>query len=659
MNVKEIFFRLKKYKKITRDELYELGVDDDYIEFTLENEILFQIDDNTYTMGNAKHLLYYGRGLIEEEEYEAANNVFDCAYDVDMTDFEINFQLLYRTLKQIKVKRSHIFRYFDVIYNGLVDSGREYDANYYVLLLGNLYGSNDIDKKNDANPFDRYRKIFVDLEEDDILLIDGDRDSLNENMLRKNVFSNSYHKVTTMVDKLFTGKSSLSFEEMIEKELLLKWLVRKRDVNGKLAFYLKDENIEDAKSLLNREDERRNLTKTNEYILKLVNSYLTYKKTGVIPTAKYVGDDIFDAIDGNNYELALKLEEEYSKDHNITKKSALHMMLVTLNKMIKTNGVEVVNETTPRIEVEEEKKREPIALTESEMQSIDAKVKQLRNGRMLYLLDPMSHEKRALIRDYVKFNYEEDIATFSIGLEPERRVVLRYKPVVREHVEIKEVLNEAKNAYSLGKYEANLENYEEAFKYYEEALKNYELVMKIGKPFASTYSGYGMTLYRLNRKKEALDSLKVATIMSKTESNGKINFTDLIEKIENPPKEEDKKPKTVVYENEFEEKNEEVLDNEIIEGIISLITDGGMKLEDILKEFNLNELTSNYVKLIYARDNYYIGNDYVGDKYFKQVEKSKAKDSKVKKLYNEIKVNKKYYHNRYNDDGKQLVFIKK
>ena len=132
MNVKEIFFRLKKYKKITRDELYELGVDDDYIEFTLENEILFQIDDNTYTMGNAKHLLYYGRGLIEEEEYEAANNVFDCAYDVDMTDFEINFQLLYRTLKQIKVKRSHIFRYFDVVYNGLVDSGREYDANYYV-----------------------------------------------------------------------------------------------------------------------------------------------------------------------------------------------------------------------------------------------------------------------------------------------------------------------------------------------------------------------------------------------------------------------------------------------------------------------------------------------------------------------------------------------
>lgn len=659
MNVKEIFFRLKKYKKITRDELYELGVDDDYIEFTLENEILFQIDDNTYTMGNAKHLLYYGRGLIEEEEYEAANNVFDCAYDVDMTDFEINCQLFYRSLKQIKVKRSHIFRYFDVVYNGLVDSGREYDANYYVLLLGNLYGSNDIDKKNDTNPFDKYRKIFVDLEEDDILLIDGDRDSLNENMLRKNVFSNSYHKVTTMVDKLFTGKSSLSFEEMIEKELLLKWLVRKRDVNGRLAVYLKDEKILDVKILLDREDERRNLSNKNEYVLKLANSYLMIKDTGIIPYSKYNGDNVFDAIDGNNYELALKLEEEYSKDHNITKKSALHMMLVILNKMIKTNGVEVVNETTPRIEALEEKKIEPIALTESEMQSIDAKVRQLRNGRMLYLLDPMSHEKRTLIRDYVKFNYEEDISTFSVGVEPERRVVLRYKPVVRVHVDIKGVLDDAKSAYSLGKYEESLENYNDAYKNYEEALENYELVMKIGKPFASTYSGYGMTLYRLGRKKEAVDCLKVATIMSKTENNGKIDFTDFIEKIENPPRAEDRKPKAVVDESEFDVKHEEVLSNEIIEGIRALIIDGGMKIEDVLKELNLNEITSNYVKLIYARDNYYIGNDYVGEKYFKQVEKSKAKNSEIRKLYNDIKVNKKYYRNRYNDDGKQLVFIKK
>ena len=47
MNVKEIFFRLKKYKKITRDELYELGVDDDYIEFTEQHEQYKEMDKKT------------------------------------------------------------------------------------------------------------------------------------------------------------------------------------------------------------------------------------------------------------------------------------------------------------------------------------------------------------------------------------------------------------------------------------------------------------------------------------------------------------------------------------------------------------------------------------------------------------------------------------
>lgn len=658
MNIGEVFFRLKKYKKITKSELYELGVDDDYIDFALENAILVSIDESTYTTGNAKSLLYYGRGLLEEEDYKGANNVFDCAYDTDMTDFEINYQLFYRELKQNKVKRSHIFRYFNVVYNGLVDSGREYDANYYVLLLGNLYGSSDRGKENEPNPFDKYKSIFIDLEEDDILLPDGDRESVDENALRKNVFINSYHNVNVMIDKLFTGKKNFSLEDMIEKELLLKWLIRKRDVNRILVSCLKDENIDGAKSLLNREDERRNLIKTNEYILKLVNSYFTIKETGDVPTPKYDGDNIFDAIDGNNYELALKLAKKHLADNKIERESTLCMILVTLNKMIKMNGQEVVDESTPKDEAKEEKKIETITLSESEMQAIDARVKQLHNGRMIYLLDPMPHEKRSLIRDYIKFNYGEDVTAFSIGVGPERRLVLRYKPVIREHIDIKEVLENAKSAYSLGKYEESEGDYGLANDRYTEAMGCYELALKIGKPFASTYSGYGMTLYRLGRKKEALDCLRVATIMSKTEGNGKIDFTDLIEKIENPPEKENRKPKAVVQESEFEDKQDSLLTDELINDIRGLLAEGVFTLEDICKKLGLNEDDTNYIKLIYARDCYYLGNNSVGDKYLKQVTKSE-KSAKVKSLYKEMLVDKNYYHNRYNGTGEQLVFIKK
>lgn len=643
MNVEEIFFRLKKYNKITRNELYELGVDDDYIEFVLEKKILVQIDENTYTIGNAKSLLYYGRGLMEEEDYKSANNVFDCAYNADMTDFEVNYQLFYRELKHLKIKRSHVFKFFNIVYNGLVNSGREYDANYYVFLLGNLYGSSDKGNKNELNPFDKYRNVFINLDEEDILLPDGDKESNDENMMRKSVFNNSYHNVTTMLNKLFTNKNRLYFEDMVEKELLLKWLIRKRDVNRVLISCLKNEKIEAIQSLLNREDERRNLTMANSYLLKLVNLYLTIKESGNVPTPKYFGDDIFAAIDGNNFELALKLENKRLIDYNIERESTIYMMLVLINKLIKSD-VKVEDNSVNKIEIEEEKNIEPITLSNSEMQALDAKVGKLRDGRMIYLLDPMPQEKRDLVREYIKYNYGEDIFTFSIGIEPERRVVLRYKPIVKEHVNIKDVLDDAKAFYASEDYNFSIDCY--------------ELALKIGKPFASSYGGYGMALYKVGRRKEALDCLKVATIISKTESNGKIDFTDIIERIENPPERENRKPRVVVNESEFEDKQESGLSDELINDIIGLTKEGDISLVDACKKLRLGEDAINYIMLLYARDCYYLGNNNEGDKYLKRVEKCK-KSLEVKELYKEILVNKKYYHNRYDENGNQLVFIKK
>ena len=650
MNVEKIFFNLRKNGKISKKELYDLGADDDYIAFTLEKELLIQIGDDEYGVGNPHNLLLYGRGLLEEEEYKGANMVFDCAYEADFTDFDVNYQLFYRALKQIKPKRSRIFRHFDIVYKGLIDSGREYDANYYIFLLGNLYGSSDRGKENEPSPFDKYKDKFINLEEEDILLPDSDKFSNYENMIRKNVFSNSYYEVTTMIDNRFVDIKHISFEDLLEKELLLKWLNRKRDVNRILVSCLKENNIEAAKSLLNREDERRNLSMTNEYILKLVNSYLTIKEKNIIPTAKYNGDNTFEAIDGQNYELALKLEENRSEMHRVERESTLHMMLKQMVDLI--DSMKPKNKTISNLEVYNTvsnpitlvKEVVPTSLTDREMQSIDSKVKELHNGRSIYLLEPMSSEKRNLIRDYV-INMYDDISAFSIGDETknERRIVLRYKPYVEEKVDIFGTADEAYSLYLEEKY--------------EESAEKYALLLKIGKPRPKTYGRFGKTLLKLHRKSEALDCLKVATILSK-EQGDKYDFSELIEKIEFPIERENRKPKVEVNENEFEDKQDSLLTNELINDIIGLLAEGEFTIEDICKKLGLNEDETNYIKLIYARDCYYLGNDSVGDKYLKQVTKSKKSD-KVKDLYKEMLVDKNYYHNRYNGTGDQLVFIKK
>jgi hypothetical protein len=643
MDLERVFYILKKRKRISKNKLYECGVSDDFLKQLIDNEILTPINDHEYKIDSVDETFYYAKYLLEEKKYSLANAIFTCCYVTDPTNFNVNYQLFYRALKQNN--NDNVFKHFDVVYETLKENDREADANYYLYLLGTLFGVPE-----------KYIGTFNDLEIEDILLDEVDGFSMYENSLRKEVFSNSYFDVNKMLDERFEGdREDLSFEDMVEKELLLKWLVKNRNFNKMIVSYLNEDKIREVKSLLDSEDEKRFLTITNQHLLKLVNSYLTIEETGVVVEPKYNGDNVFEAINGNNYELAIKLVEKHMEDHHIEKTSLLLVMLKKITKLIYTQQhginlkplIEAVEEMRnrdnlkPLIDaVEEVRSKKTISLSDREIQSLNSKIKKLYEGRSLFLLEPMSKEKRDLVIEYV--SGFEDINAFTIGKDDEKRLVLRYKPYVKEYVSIFDTATEAKRLYRRGKY--------------QEAASLYELLLKIGKPRDVTYGMYGLTLLKLHRKNEALDYLKIATILSK-EFNGKLDYTDIIEGIEYPQDKENRKPKVVVKEEEFGDNS--TLDDTLINDIIGLCSEGEISLLDACKRLNLSEEDTNYIKLLYARDCYYLDRTKEGDLYFKQVEKSKAKDKRVKDLFKEILLNKKYYHNRLDTDKSQIVFIKK
>lgn len=647
MNFDKLFYTLRTKGKISRNKLYEYGADDYYIQDMIDNQIFTQVDDNTYKIDSVDELYYYGKYLLEQKRYGEANSIFICCYITDPTNFNANFQLFYRSL--IQKKKENIFKHFDVVYDYLIENDYASDANYYLYLIGTLYGAPS-----------KYREKFNDLEEKDILLDEVDGFSIYENTFRKEVIDNSYFKVNSMFDERFEyeDKDDMLLRDMVEKELILKWLVKNRNFNKMLLSYLMENKIDETKSLLDNEDENRFLSTTNTYLLKLVNSYITIKNTGVVPTVKYEGDDVFDAINGNNFKLAIKLVEKYQEDHKLERENTLLIMLRKIDSLIERKKSNI--DLKPLIDevrkirgedtnidvlisaVEEMRNKVNATLTDKEKQSLNSKIEKLYNGRSAFLLDPMPKEKRDLIHEYV--SGFDDIASFNIGQDDKRRVVLRYKPYVREYVNIMDTATDARRFYKKGQY--------------NEAAECYELLLKIGKPRDITYGGYGLTLLKLHRKNEALDYLKIATIISK-DNNGKLDYTDLIEHIEYPLDKENKKPKVVVKEDEFEDKNKTTLDEELLNDLIGLTSEGEISLIDACKKLNLSDEDTNYIKLLYARDCYYLDKNNEGDLYFKQVEKSKAKDKRVKALYKEILVNKKYYHNRLNSDKDQLIFIKK
>ena len=635
MDLSRVFSILRTQRRISYSGLVDCGVPDSLIENFLETGIFTADDNEEYTVGSIDDLVYYGRELLTNKDFKTANEIFICAYSIDHNNFNANYQLFYRNL--LKAKEQYIFKHFNIVYDYMKKNGNYADANYYLYLLGNLY---DLPKE--------YQDSFDNIKIDDILLEEKDDEAKTLNVFRKNVYANSYFKVNGMLDERLGNIPSeeISFEDKVEKEFILKWLFKSRLLHKNSYVLLKQENYEELKKVLEEEDKHRFLSMSDQYLLKLINQYLLIKNNDEVFEVKGEGYNTFDAIDNNNFEQALNLLREHQEDHSIEKDSYLQIMLERIICLINNKKsniqplIDAVSEMRKKYDTKEEIS---VGLSDKEKQSLMSKIDELRAGRSAFLLEPMPKTKRDMIQKIAsKFN---DIAAFSIGQEPERRLVLRYHPFIKEQVDKLDVVKEAKSLYHKGKY--------------EEAAKQYELLLKLGRPRDITYGMYGLTLLRLHKRNEALDYLKIATILSK-ESGGNLDYSDLIYEIENPDDRNNLKPRVEVKEEEFSDNNKVTLDDKLLNDLIGLTQEGEISLLDACSKLGFSEVDTNYVKLLYARDCYYLGDMSKGDTYLKQVEKSKAKDQRVKDLYKEILLDKKYYSKRLDTEkDNQLIFIKR
>lgn len=621
MDIQQVFYILRKEDFITRKKILKL-IDEEYLDYLLEENILKEDNDN-YVVDDIEKLFYFGRYFIKEKDYQAANNIFDCCYKIDPEDFLVNYQLFYRAL--FNERREQIFKHFSVVYSYLKESERYSDANFYLLLVGYLYGIPE--KYHDlATDFDN-------LSEEDILIdYSNPNFDMDENDMRKYFYEKNFYKANQYIDSLYTGHK-LSFEEELEKELLIKMMARIRKINSIIDMYLKDNNIIELYNILEKESKKKNFQTSTLYIYKVISKYIEIKNTNTLPIiTNNNATDTLEAIDANDFKKALRLLEKYNEEKNIHKKSGLYIMLENINELInelKKNGVV------------EEIKEEKLSIKDKKM--IDEKIKQLRNGRVAVLLEPMDKIKRDLIHEYIR-NYS-DIVSFNIGENEERRIVMRYSPVIEEYININKTIEEIEY-YIYTKHD------------YKEAFKRFQNLLRIGKPKAKTYGDCGLTLLKLHRTDEALDCLKIATIMAK-EKGLKIDYTNIIEGIMNNETKEDAKNKVEISEEEFTDNNYVSLESSFISDIIGLMSEGEITLEDACTKLNLTKEQINYVKLLCARDYYYLNDLKKGDQLLNEVMKSKDKTKEIKKLIQELMNSKKYYHNRLDNEKSQLVFKKK
>lgn len=308
---------------------------------------------------------------------------------------------------------------------------------------------------------------------------------------------------------------------------------------------------------------------------------------------------------------------------------------IYIDEQIVDTPSEKIIKTTKKKEISE-----PISADYDDSEFINGKLNELYEKGII-LLKPMDSSRRKGIHNIVKDI--PDVASFSIGSDSNRQIVLRFKPFLDEYVNISAIAKEGKNAYINGQY--------------DDCIESYRKLLEFGEPKAWVYARLGLAYMKKFDKDTAIDYLTIATALSKEEQTD-YDFTELIASLKGLINPEDKKPRIRMTTDDFKNDTENYYGIENINELAELIS-SGINIDDACVTLGLNDDQKAIATLVLARESYVQENYTMGDKYLKKVEKSKNKTKFVTSLFEEVRKNKRFYRNRVDENHKPLVLTLK
>lgn len=277
---------------------------------------------------------------------------------------------------------------------------------------------------------------------------------------------------------------------------------------------------------------------------------------------------------------------------------------------------------------------------DSEKNFIAKRHEELVERKGIILLKPMDEVRINRIFDIV--GEYPDMVAFVIGDGNKRQVVLRYKPINHEFVDTKSLLNFGNEAYKNGNYDDCIETFLQLLQFFNE-------------PRAFNYAKLGLSYMKKFDISLAIDYLTIATALAKKE-NLDFDYSDLILKLKGEIEKDDIKPRFKMIQDDFDHGDvNKFYGIENFEEINSYIVDSGLDVESACQQMNLTPEQIDIIRLIYSREFYIQGNFDKGDLFLRSVEESKNKTNITKKLFYEIRKNKRFYQYRQVEKTRSLV----
>lgn len=352
-NLNKLYEGMLNGNELTTKELNSYGFNSKDLADLIEQGSLERVKRGYYSFQSVNELFYYGIKLIDAKEYDKATQCFKKCYELDPNHLDVCCELFLLSIREKDYGSA--FQYLEV----LLDTENPYysaDSNFYLYLLSMI-----TDIPNKYKEYARYLKI------EDIRVDFHDKryqDIPQQNKIRLAVLQKKFSYALKQLNSLTTQQDSLTVQDIITKKLLIQAIEKEAISKNTLVELAKNKAYEKMVDYLDAKQKRHNLNLPDTYILKLVNEIISLQKTQQIPEKTIFQTEVtFEAIDGNNYELALSLNESYNNQKNINNsENTINLLLSDICSMIKqiSSYSKPSTEIIENQSVEEDLDEEPI-----------------------------------------------------------------------------------------------------------------------------------------------------------------------------------------------------------------------------------------------------------------------------------------------------------
>lgn len=277
---------------------------------------------------------------------------------------------------------------------------------------------------------------------------------------------------------------------------------------------------------------------------------------------------------------------------------------------------------------------------DTDFEFVSKKHDELLNNKGIILIKSLKDDKIDKILDIAR-QYPDMVASV-IGQGKNKQIVLKYKLLTDDFVDIKGLYKKARQALNDKRYDKCIDAYLQVLHFFDE-------------PIASIYAKLGLSYMKMKKKNLAIDYLTVATFLA-DKDDIEHDYSDLIFRLSSKGFEKSEiKPAVKMDRSDFtyHHANKELgIDN--FDKINSYIIDSGLDVENACKQLNMTPEQIDIIKLTYAKEYYAQGYFEKGDLFLKSYEKSQNKTKESLELFREIMKNKKFYQNRDMEQSRKL-----